>query len=37
MVMERTLDEISRLHGTAAGTWARGILAGAICAMLWPP
>jgi hypothetical protein len=36
-IIERTLDEVTGFHGYETSGWGRGILASAVCGVLWPP
>jgi hypothetical protein len=36
-IIERTLDEVTGFHGYSSSGWGRGILASAVCGVLWPP
>jgi hypothetical protein len=36
-LIERTLDEISEFHSRSPAGWGRGVIASAVCGVLWPP
>ena len=36
-LIERTLDEVSEFHSQSPAGWGRGVIASAVCGVLWPP
>ena len=36
-LIERTLDEVSEFHFQSPAGWGRGVIASAVCGVLWPP
>ena len=36
VLVERTLDEFSKFHARSAAGWGRGVIASAVCGILWP-
>ena len=36
-LIERTLDEVSEFHFQSPAAWGRGVIASAVCGVLWPP
>ena len=36
-LVERTLDEVSEFHFQSSAGWGRGVVASAVCGVLWPP
>jgi hypothetical protein len=36
-LIERTLDEVSEFHFQSSAGWGRGVIASAVCGVLWPP
>ena len=36
-LIERTLDEVSQFHFQSSAGWGRGVIASAVCGVLWPP
>ena len=36
-LIERTLDEVSKIHSWSSAGWGRGVIASAVCGVLWPP
>ncbi len=36
VLVERTLDEFSKFHTRSGAGWGRGVIASAVCGVLWP-
>ena len=36
-VIERTLAEVNRFDRGSVGGWGQGVIASAVCGVLWPP